>query len=500
MVMKMGELLRGLESCRFSGNLEEEILHVTYDSRAVEYGALFVAVEGFRDDGHAYIDEAIAKGAVAVVAERVVESEKFHLGDGPLVSLVVTPDSRRLMAIVGERFYGHPSQGLRLIGLTGTNGKTTTSYLVEAILKAAGRRPGLIGTIDYRYSDKVFPAGQTTPESFDLQRMLYEMVLAGVDSCVMEVSSHSLELNRVLGCHLDVALFTNLTRDHLDFHPSLEHYFAAKARLFTEFPLRAAVLNVDDPYGRRLAEMTRASVLTYGLGADADVRAEDVRCGLDGCTFVVRAPCGKIPIASQLVGEGNAYNLLAAVALAVEQQIDPASIREGIRRVTCVPGRFELVDEGQDFAVVVDYAHTEDALRCTLAAARSLTTRHLITVFGCGGDRDPGKRASMGAAAAEYSDVVIITSDNPRTEDPFEIIEAVAAGFQDVRMNGKFACSIPDRRSAIQKAITMATTGDVVVVAGKGHERYQVVGTRRIPFEDQAVARELLRQRVERRS
>ncbi|HSQ78289.1 MAG TPA: UDP-N-acetylmuramoyl-L-alanyl-D-glutamate--2,6-diaminopimelate ligase [Nitrospirota bacterium] len=504
--MKLGKLVGTLErpSSLPPDWLDREVLDIAYDSRKVRPGSLFVAVRGFHSDGHLFILQAVKQGAVAVVTER---HNCTAVATG--TPQIVVEDSRRALALLATTFYGHPSQKLALIGITGTNGKTTTAYLVKAIIEAAGGAAGLIGTIDYRVGDKVYPAPNTTPESLDLQRLLAEMVGLGATHCVMEVSSHALELGRTLGCTFAAAAFTNLTQDHLDFHGTMDAYFRAKLLLFSGLaPDRSAVVNIDDARAREIINATKAKIITTGMADRADVQpAGTMQHGIRGLVFEVATPWGTIPVESPLVGRHNIHNILTAVGIGTALGFSSEAIGRGIKNMKAVPGRMEKVDEGQPYGVVVDYAHTEDALVRLLEAARELASSRIITVFGCGGDRDRTKRPKMGAAAIRGSDIVIVTSDNPRTEDPLSIISEVEQGMTDgmkvsspdappdlVRGRTPYAV-IPDRQTAVATAIGMAKPGDVVVLAGKGHEDYQVIGNAKIHFDDREVAREEIRKR-----
>lgn len=493
------------------GDAMVEVRGLTYDSRRVAPGDLFVAMRGLRQDGHAFISEAVARGAVGVVMERGhMEIGGVHVSGAP-VALV--PDARLALARLADRFYGRPSRRLGLIGVTGTNGKTTTTYLAKAVLEAAGKRVGLIGTIAYQIGSEVLPASHTTPESADVQRLLSRMVTAGADYAVMEVSSHALALGRVEGCGFDVAVFTNLTQDHLDFHGTLDDYFQAKLRLFTGLGRSAsrsepavkpgvslrAMVNADDPRAVEILRQTAAPSWTYGVQTPADISIEGaargIRSSLDGLMFTVATPAGRLAVESRLVGLYNAANILAAIGVGVSQGVPLEAVRQGIRSVECIPGRFEKVEAGQPYTVVVDYAHTEDALRRLLTTAAEVSGgARLITVFGCGGDRDRGKRPLMGRAAAELSTEVVLTSDNPRTEDPLAIMRDVEAGIRSIRSDGPRYQAIPDRREAIATALGMARAGDIVLIAGKGHETDQIIGATRIPFDDRAVAREWIQE------
>ena len=464
---------------------------VTDDSRSVKPGSVFIAVRGEQVDGHRFIPMAVDAGMAALVLQQPMANLS--------VPFVRVTDSRKALGILGSRFYGEPSSRIRMIGVTGTNGKTTTTYVCKALLEALGRRVGLIGTVAYQIGAETFPASHTTPGALELQQLLAKMVASGCAAAVMEVSSHALAQDRVAGCEYDVAVFSNLTQDHLDFHRTMEEYFQAKLRLFTGLtgthkPNKRAIVNVDDPVGHRIKELCPAPVWTYALKAKADLRAEHVRLSLGGTTFTASTPAGSFPIESHLVGEHNVYNLLSAIGVALHEGATPEQVREAVGQVTNVPGRFERVMAGQAFTVVVDYAHTEDALVRLLTAAQAMKSGRLITVFGCGGDRDRGKRPKMGKVAVRYSDVVVLTSDNPRTEDPLSILQEVEAGVAEAlkeRAHVQYQ-KVADRREAIGAAVREARAGDMVLIAGKGHEDYQIIGTQKFHFDDREVAREAI--------
>lgn len=475
------------------GDMSCPVQGMTDDSRAVTPGSLFVAVKGERVDGHDFVTQAIKAGAVAILAQVPVES-------GP-VPFVLVEDSRKALGFLGSRFYGDPSARLKMIGVTGTNGKTTTTYLCKALLEGIGRKVGLIGTVGYQIGQETFPASHTTPGALDLQQLLAKMVGSGLDAAVMEVSSHALALDRTSGCEYDVAVFTNLTQDHLDFHHTMDEYCEAKLRLFTglgggQKTGKRAIVNMDDPRGNAIRTACPAPVWGYAIQSQADLKAETVRLSLAGTTFTAATPAGSFPVESRLVGEHNVYNLLGAIGVALHDGATIDQIREAASHLTNVPGRFERVIAGQDFTVVVDYAHTEDALVRLLTAAQALKTDRIITVFGCGGDRDRGKRPKMGRAAVEYSDVVVLTSDNPRTEDPMVILREVEVGVREALAHRRAVQYrlVPDRREAIGDAIREAHRGDMVLIAGKGHEDYQIIGTKKVHFDDREVAREAIRQ------
>jgi UDP-N-acetylmuramoyl-L-alanyl-D-glutamate--2,6-diaminopimelate ligase len=490
--MTLAELVTPLEILDRPARLEVEITALTDDSRRVEPGSLFVAVKGERVDGHAYLREAVAAGAAALVVEDAAQAPRS-------LPVIRVSNSRRAVGLLASRFYRNPSGGLGMVGVTGTNGKTTVTYLCKAVLEAAGRRVGLIGTVAYEIGRERVSASHTTPGAIELQSLLARMRDAGLDSVVMEVSSHALALDRTAGCEFDVAIFTNLTQDHLDFHGTMEEYFKAKLRLFTGLNAsvkphpKRAIVNVDDPRGHLVCGASPVPVWTYSVERESDIRAEDVSLSLSGTSFTAATPAGRFPVSSRLVGEHNVYNVLAAIGVGLHEGLAPETIREGIRSVTNVPGRFERVEAGQDFTVIVDYAHTDDALVRLLSTAQALKTGRIITVFGCGGDRDRGKRPKMGRAAAERSDLLILTSDNPRTEDPLAILREIEAGVRQAAEPRVRYLIIPDRRAAIEAAMSAARTGDMVVIAGKGHEDYQIVGSVKSPFDDRHVAREAIR-------
>ena len=455
-----------------------EISDLAYDTRAVGPGALYFCVPGERHDGHEFARQALERGAVALVVERVLELD---------VPQLVVPDVRRGMAQAAVIFFGDPTKELEVGGVTGTNGKTTTAYLLRSILASAGRRPGLLGTIESRIGGEHRPAIRTTPEAIDLQRAFREMLDAGDRSCALEATSHGSELGRLDGVRFSALAFTNLGQDHLDFHGTFERYFEAKRRLFVAGERPPAAVNVANEYGRRLADELRTlghdSLLTFGFADDADIRPEQLELDANGARLVA----GGIQLRTSLRGRFNVENVLAAVALARLLGIENDSIAAGIEALKGVPGRFEAVDEGQAFAVIVDYSHKPEALENVLHTARELAPNRLICVFGCGGDRDRGKRPVMGRIAAELADVAIVTSDNPRSEDPEAIIAEVVEG-ADASLEAE-----PDRATAIERALALAQEGDVVVIAGKGHEQGQELADRTIPFDDREVARHVLR-------
>jgi UDP-N-acetylmuramoyl-L-alanyl-D-glutamate--2,6-diaminopimelate ligase len=465
---------------------------IAYDSRRVVPGAVFVALKGLRADGGAFVEQAASRGASAVV------SESERPGSMAIPWLAVR-DARLSLALLADRFFDHPSRRMPVVGVTGTNGKTTTSYLLASMLDAAGLRAGMLGTVAYRIGGEDREASRTTPESPDVQQLLSEMLQHGCKSAVMEVSSHALALKRVDGMRFAAGIFSNLTRDHLDFHEDMEAYFAAKRRLFEMLPADApGVINLDDPRGASLVEIT-ARPVTYAITAAADFTPGPIEMTLSGLRFDIRSPKGTIRVTSKLVGRPNVYNILAAAATAAAVDVPIAAIEQGIAGLSGVPGRFEVVSHPADeVTVVVDYAHTDDALRNLLETARPLAAKRLITVFGCGGDRDRSKRPLMGMVAARLSDVVMITSDNPRSEDPARIIEEIERGIpagSQAPSRAPIVESLVDRAAAIDRAVSMAAPGDVVLIAGKGHEKYQQIGDRVLPFDDGEVARTALAKR-----
>jgi UDP-N-acetylmuramoyl-L-alanyl-D-glutamate--2,6-diaminopimelate ligase len=490
--VELDDVLLGVDRIGRAGP-SPPVTGVEYDSRRVSNGSLFVAFRGGTTDGNRYIPQAVAQGAHAIVTDSAAGF--IAAAAYPSVAVIEVAHGRRALAALATNYFGHPEAQLKLSGVTGTNGKTTTAFLLEAMLRHQGRKTVLAGTIEYHAAGRVFPAPHTTPESRDLLELLREGVDGGATEAVMEISSHALDQLRVSGLDFDVAIFTNLTQDHLDYHGNMENYFAAKRKLFDgaeRTPPRVAILNQDDAYGARLKIDTRAAlVYTYGL-LQGDFHADRLQMNPSGMRFVMATPEGEVPIATRLTGGVNVYNLLAASAGALARGLSLEEVAQGAASLDFVPGRFQSVDAGQNFAVVVDYAHTDDALRNVIAVARQFVTHRggrVITMFGCGGDRDRSKRPLMGRAAGAGSDVVVITSDNPRSEDPLAIIEQVLPG-----VSGTSARVIvePDRRHAIELAIGEARLGDLVLLAGKGHEKTQTIGTQVIPFDDVAVARELL--------
>ena len=490
--MNFSQLLHGAEILAQSGN--PSVTGLEYDSRRVKPGDAFIAMRGEASDGNKFIDRAIAAGAVAIVTDSASQTPR----EG--VAWVQVPHGRRALARLSANFYKRPAERIAITGITGTNGKSTTAFLLEAILSAANRKSALIGTIEYHVAGKVLSAPHTTPEALDLNRILAEALGNGAREAVMEVSSHALAQQRVYGVPFDVAVFTNLTRDHLDYHHSMEEYFAAKRTLFEGCgtdPPRVAVLNAEDEHGQKLAKISKklgSEVLTYGLRS-GDLHAEKVDMTSRGTRFDLITPEETVPIFSPLIGKVNVYNILAAAGAAYARNCKRDALAEGIASLACVPGRFERVDCEQPFTVVVDYAHTDDALRNLTSLAREFVQRarqkgRVLTVFGCGGDRDRAKRPLMGEAAGRGSDFVVLTSDNPRSEDPLAIINDAMVGLQ--RSGTKYKVE-PDRKTAIALAIREAGPGDIVLIAGKGHEKVQVTREGSVPFDDVEVAHQTLR-------
>jgi UDP-N-acetylmuramoyl-L-alanyl-D-glutamate--2,6-diaminopimelate ligase len=491
--MRLARLLKALERrAKLEPSeraIDLEVGGLAYDSRHVAKGDLFIALTGLRRTGAEFAADAIARGAVAVV------SDAPAIGAAPVPWMVVE-DAREAMAVLASEFYEHPSESMTVVGITGTNGKTTTAYLLRSLFEAAGMKSGLLGTVTYAIGDEQFDASRTTPEAPDVQRMFRLMVDRGCRACAMEVSSHALALKRVDETKFAAGVFTNLTRDHLDYHKDMVSYFAAKRRLFEMLPAGApGVTNVDDPRGEAMAKAAPRAV-TYAINKPADVTPGPLSLTWEGLEFDIRTARGPVHVRSNLIGRPNVSNILAAVSTAIELDLPVAAIEQGLVRLQGVPGRFQVVsDRDADIIVVVDYAHTDDALRNLLETARPLASRRLITVFGCGGDRDRAKRPLMGAVAARLSDVVVVTSDNPRSEDPARIIEEVKRGVPAAEREASTFLTIVDRGEAIDRAIRIADAGDLVLLAGKGHEKTQVIGDQELPFDEVEIAREALRRR-----
>lgn len=479
--MLLKELLKGMQISRVEGDVDKPIDAIYYDSRKVTPGSLFFCIEGFRFDGHDFATEAVSKGAHAVVLRKDVPLP-------PHVTKVFVEDTRLAMALMSQIFYGYPARDIPIIGVTGTNGKTTVTYLIKSILEEAGKKVGLIGTIANMIGSKMLPAERTTPESMDLQRLFKEMQDEGVNAIVMEVSSHSLSLKRVAGVEFEVGVFTNLTQDHLDFHHTFEEYREAKAKLFLQS--RQAAINIDDETGRMFAERVTGRLWTYGISGAAQVFARDIEITSRGVSFQLFLPGETCMISLNIPGLFSAYNALAAATACHALNVPAKYIKAGLEKVKGVPGRFELLDTGTEYSVIIDYAHTPDGLENVLKTARDFTRGRVITVFGCGGDRDPSKRPIMGEVAGKYSDFCVITSDNPRNEEPMAIIQQIIPGIE------KTTCPyvvIEDRKEAIAYALNHGRAGDVIILAGKGHETYQILKNNRIiPFDERKIVAELL--------
>jgi UDP-N-acetylmuramoyl-L-alanyl-D-glutamate--2,6-diaminopimelate ligase len=490
--MKLTELLAGAEIGKVAGPHEIEIHSIAYDSRKVVPGAIFFAFQGEKLDGTEFVADALKRGAIAVAAENLRQQD--FPKDKTFVELLPGSE-RRVLARVAANFYGHPADALKLVGITGTNGKTTTTFLVDSILKAAGYTAGLIGTTGYRTPKGSRKAVNTTPESLDLQQMFAEVRDAGGTHAVLEVSSHALAMERTWGCHFAVAVFSNLTRDHLNFHKTFEEYFAAKRRLFEGTGAGApdvAVINTDDAYATRLEGLSPRTI-TYGLEGTPDLTTKKFSLSFEGLHFMVHTPAGRVEVNSTLVGRINVYNILSAIGAGIGLGIPLARIEDGIANLRLVPGRFQIIDEGQPFLVVVDYAHADDALRNLVNTARELNpSGRIITLFGAGGERDRSTRPLMGEAAGTVSDLVILTSDNPRSEDPLRIINDVVVGLQKVNANYRIEA---DRDAALEIALEEARPGDIVLLAGKGHENYQILRDRTFEFDDREKARAILRRK-----
>lgn len=512
--MQIQAVIKDIDVLQASGNLEGEVLTICYDSRYCEKNSLFVAVRGLKSDGHDYIPEAVARGA------RFIVHEQDYNPPPDAVSIRV-PDSRRILGILGKNFYNDPSSHLCLIGVTGTNGKTTVTYLLESILKAAKLNVGVLGTVNYRFKNKVLPAPNTTPESYELQKILRIMVDERVTHVVMEVSSHAIDLRRVDDCSFDLGIFTNFSQDHLDYHKTLENYFQAKKHFFDEILPTAKkprgqtmIINGDDSWGQRLLReiKTNLSARTFGMENPCDITVSRYILSTEGIGADINMGDRSFTISSPLIGKFNLYNILAAVAASVSLNIPEAFIQTGIQNLKNVPGRLEKVSGAGEPDVFVDYAHTEDALLRVLQNLSAFKKGKIITVFGCGGDRDRGKRPLMGIAATTWSDLTILTSDNPRTEEPLSIIREIERGISkdsvkkllpeklENSTNGKSYVVIPEREKAIETAVALAAVSDIVLIAGKGHENYQIIGDRKIAFDDKLVAQEALTAKRQRKA
>ncbi len=486
------KLMAGAGATDSLGNLNRAIEHIAFDSRKVRPGGLFVAIPGGKHNGENFIKDALAKGAVAIVTQSPLDSLASLPADSGSIAAFCVEDSRKALSKISSNFYNQPSECLSLTGVTGTNGKTTLTYILEALSRADGRQTGVIGTIDCHFGETIIPAAMTTPESLDLNQSIRRMVDAGISDCFLEVSSHALSQKRVYDMCFEVGIFTNLSRDHLDFHIDMGEYKNAKAKLFRENQVKVPIINIDDPTGKEFATEFNKGVISIGINRTADFSAEDIILEATGSQFTLKTPSGSIGVNTNLLGEHNIYNLLSAAAGASVQGISLDIIQNVFQKIPTIPGRFESINSGQNFSVLVDYAHTEDALSKSIAAAKAFTMGKVIVVFGCGGDRDRGKRRDMGQAALENADFTVITSDNPRTEDPEQIIDDIRKG---MAASSSYK-AITNRREAIGYAINRADKNDLVLIAGKGHEDYQILGTKKEYFDDREVAREFLGKRV----
>lgn len=494
-MMTLDKLLELLPDAVVNGEKLQTIRNIVYDSRQVTEGSLFICLPGVKTDGHDYIEQAYHAGAVAAVVEKNVQLP------GNMTRIKVT-DTRTAMQAIVPYFFGFPGRRLRMIGVTGTNGKTTTTYLLRDILRCAGYKVGVIGTIQTLIDDQVIPVKNTTPDVVELQSLLAQMVDANIDYVVMEVSSHALALNRIAGCEFDVGIFTNMTQDHLDFHGTFENYLAAKARLFqllgSEDSLKTgktAVINLDDGSASAIVQSSNCPVVTYAVKqAAASLHAVKTDIRASGSAISVQGPFGQLDIKLQITGMFNVYNVLGAMGAALAENVRPEIIQKALEQFKSVPGRFELVDEGQTYSVIVDYAHTPDGLENILKTAQQIAKKRIIVVFGCGGDRDRTKRPIMGGLAVQYGDVVLATSDNPRSEDPYAILDEIEEGIKNKLQGEKIYEKIPDRRQAIKRALGLAQKDDIVIIAGKGHETYQILKDRTIHFDDREIAREYIRE------
>ena len=483
--MLIKDILKDIDSFEIYGNKNLDISEIVYDSRKAAPGSLFICIDGFNEDGHDYIDNAVNNGSVAVLIEKKLEDYRDDL------TYVKVNDSRQAMSYLARTFYDYPLEKLKLIGVTGTNGKTTTTYLIKSIIDQAGFKTGLIGTINVIIGKERLPATRTTPESLDLYRYYHKMFQSGVKYVVMEVSSHALDLKRVQGIKFDAAVFTNISQDHLDYHKSISDYLKAKSRLFKQLKKSGTgIINIDDNYAEDIITATNGDYLTYGLDKGADIKASNIDLNARGVSFSVND--NKInDINLNLTGRFNVYNSLAAIGATKALNFDEDDIKNGLENIKGVPGRFELIDKGQDFAVVVDYAHTPDGMENVLQTVLEFVKGDIIVVFGCGGDRDQGKRPQMGQIAVKYGDECILTSDNPRSEDPLYILDQIEAGIKKTDFDTPYQV-IPDRKQAIYSGVKKAQSEDMVIIFGKGHETYQVFKDKTIHFDDREIARKAL--------
>ena len=492
---RVADIVKIVSPIKVEGPVTAEVSHITADSRTVQEGSLFICLVGATVDAHTFVDKAVEDGAVAIIASKPVTVPDH-------VAVLYVEDTRQALQDAVPFFYDYPASKMRMIGVTGTNGKTTTTHIIAHLLRSQGYTVGVIGTVHILIDDQSYPIHNTTPDVADLQQILQQMVDAGVTHCIMEVSSHALALGRTAGVEYDTAVFTNLTQDHLDFHKTFDNYLAAKATLFKQVSAsyqvkegKGAVINVDDAYGQAIVDVTTAPMITYSTEDKGTMNASNLSVTAKSSEFTLNYGDASYTIQTKIAGLFNVYNTLAAVGACVYEGLTMDDIVKGLRTFTAVPGRFELIEEGQDFAVVVDYAHTPDGLENILQTAKKIVEHRILVVFGCGGDRDATKRPIMGRIAAQYGDRVFVTSDNPRTEDPVQIVKDVEVGVKEGLRDGVDYDVIVDRREAIFAAIAEAKAGDVVIIAGKGHEDYQILKDETIHFDDREVAREALKER-----
>lgn len=490
-MMKLHTMLNQLKFYNTDNNANPDITSIEMDSRLVQPGSLFVCIKGYTVDGHRFAQSAADKGAAAIVAEAPVEVKG--------VPVILVSDSKRALALLSDYFYGQPTKKMRLIGVTGTNGKTSTTHMMDQIFQHHGEKTGLIGTLHIKMADEIVPVTNTTPESVVLQQNFSRMVDKGVQTAIMEVSSHALDLGRVRGCDFDVAVFTNLTQDHLDYHKTMDEYRRAKGLLFAQLGgafhyerPKFAVLNIDDEASEAYVRSTAAHILTYGIESCADVKAENIEMTNKGTVFTLVTPVGKAEIVTKFIGRFSVYNLLAAAAAAIACDIPLATIKEALESMEGVAGRFELVDAGQPFSIIVDYAHTPDSLENVLKTVKDVAEHNVYCVVGCGGDRDRTKRPIMAGIAARYADKAIFTSDNPRSEDPAQILQDMKEGVDE----GQYT-AIVNRKEAIEYAVSQAEKGDIILIAGKGHETYQIIGEQTFDFDDRIIAAQAVKERYE---
>lgn len=485
--MDLKWILEGIQYELLKGDINQKINNIRYDSRKVRPGSLFVCIKGFKTDGHKYIEQAVNNGAVVIL----VQDEVKNL---PEATIIRTLDTRKALALVAANFYNNPTQKLRLIGVTGTNGKTTITHLIKEILEAAGKKVGIIGTLYAKVGNNETDLKHTTPEAPEIEEFMSLAAEENSDYVVMEVSSHALDLCRVEGLDFNIAIYSNLSQDHLDYHQNMEQYREAKLKLFNKIRINESnftIVNLDDANAKYFLEASPGQSYTYAINQTADVQAVGLKTSLKGTSFKVKYQDQQFQINMKLIGLFSVYNALAAITFALRENIEPMIIKKALEKVAGVPGRFEQINSGQEFSVIVDYAHTPDGLENILKTSKQIVENRIITVFGCGGDRDKTKRPLMGKIAAQYSDFCIVTSDNPRTEDPQAIIDDIVPGLNMVK-DSRYAV-IVDRKEAIRHAIYLAKKGDIIIIAGKGHETYQLIGDKVLDFDDRKVAREILR-------